>query len=155
MLEGRTEPVGTEADGVVFDTQSHSGKEPSTWPDVAKTRDRLQRAMTDGAGVVRDAESLARAGSTIDAVADSMESSAIGDRAAGELANLVTAARSVLRSASMRQETRGAHARSDFPEMSEAWRCRIVHGNDGNDASTTLVRTPPDPTDHPTEGASI
>ena len=37
--------------------------------DVEKTVDRLQRAMFDGAGVVRDAESLDRAASVIESVA--------------------------------------------------------------------------------------
>ncbi len=53
------------------------------------------------------------------------------DRAHGELANLVTAAASVLRSATVRRETRGAHARSDYPEASDRWRRRIVHDADG------------------------
>jgi len=64
------------------------------------------------------------------------------DRAAGELANLVTAARSVLASASLRTETRGAHARSDFPETSAAWRCRIVHGPDGGTALAAATGDP-------------
>jgi len=37
----------------------------------------------------------------------------------------------------MRTETRGAHARSDFPEPSDAWRCRIVH--DGPERGTVLA----------------
>ena len=153
VLEGRTEPLdasmGTaevaDVEVIEASTALSFDDEASTWPDVAKTRDRLQRAMTDGAGVVRTAASLARAGSTVEAVADAMGAAAAGDRATGELANLVTGARSLLRSAMLRQETRGAHARSDFPEVSEAWRCRIVHGSDGTDHGMALVRTAPDP----------
>ena len=53
------------------------------------------------------------------------------DRAHGELANLVTASKSVLASATVRCATRGAHARSDYPEAAETWRRRIVHTADG------------------------
>jgi aspartate oxidase len=118
------------------------------WPDVAKTRDRLQRAMTDGAGVVRSADSLARAGRTVATIAAITGSSTPVDRAHGELANLVTTARSILDSGTLREETRGAHARSDFPQAADAWRCRIVHGAGtgvGTGARTVLVRTVPEP----------
>ncbi len=144
ILEGRMEPV----DRAGTDRPAPAAADPAddsaaTWPDVAKTRDRLQRAMTDGAGVVRSGDSLARAGRTVADVSDAMGSVGPRDRAHGELANLVTAARSVLESATLRQETRGAHARSDFPELSDSWRCRIVHGDFGE--GTTAVRTPAPP----------
>ena len=48
-------------------------------------------------------------------------------RAAGELANLVTVSSALLRAAYVREETRGAHARRDFPEARPQWRCRLVH----------------------------
>jgi L-aspartate oxidase len=112
---------------------------------VAKARDLLQRAMTDGAGVVRSAASLARAGRVVAAV-DVVLPPTPGDRAAGELANLVTAARSVLTAATLRTETRGAHARSDHPATADAWRCRIVHGADGR---ITLAAATGDPQGDP------
>ncbi len=87
--------------------------------------------MTEGAGVVRSAESLAAAGRTVDAIGAAIGGGHPADRAHGELANLVTAARSLLSSAAVRHETRGAHARSDHPEASERWRRRIVHVGDG------------------------
>jgi L-aspartate oxidase len=98
---------------------------------MAKARDLLQRAMTDGAGVVRSAGSLDRAAGAVAGVAAAIGSGPPADRAAGEVANLVTTARSVLASATLRTETRGAHARSDYPEPSAAWRCRIVHRGPG------------------------
>jgi L-aspartate oxidase len=111
--------------------------------DVAKARDQLQRAMTDGAGVVRSAGSLARAGSTVAALSEALGGGPPTDRARGELANLVTAATSILASATLRTETRGAHARSDFPHLVDAWRCRIV--DTGPDGTTGLTRTPTGP----------
>jgi L-aspartate oxidase len=96
------------------------------WPDMAKTRDQLQRTMIEGAGVVRSAGSLEAARETLEAIGAATGSGTPVDRHHGELANLVTVARSVLSSAALRCETRGAHARIDHPEPSEHWRRRIV-----------------------------
>ncbi len=146
VLDGRTEAVAPSAP-VRTDRMpgggppDRSGGGPAH--DVAKSRDRLQRAMTDGAGVVRSAGSLARADATVRELAEEAGDGVPVDRDWGELANLVTAASSVLAAATLRTETRGAHARSDYPEASDAWRCRIVHG--GPDATTALARTPIEP----------
>jgi L-aspartate oxidase len=99
--------------------------------DPAKARDQLQRTMIEGAGVVRSADSLARSRAAIDAIAEDLGPEV--DRASGELANLVTAATSLLGSAALRNETRGAHARSDYPEPDDRWRRRIVHVGAGDD----------------------
>ena len=145
VLDGRVEPVAPGSSHRTDATSVPPDDGAASWPDVAKTRDRLQRAMTDGAGVVRSADSLARAGRTVATVAGAVGGGPSADRAHGELANLVTAAGAVLESATLREETRGAHARSDFPELSEAWRCRIVHGFGGPGHGTVLVRTAPEP----------
>ena len=137
VLEGREDPIDAPGPPEGEDVVDSDGLDPldgsSGSADVAKARDLLQRAMTEGAGVVRTAASLARAGRVVAAVAGATTATP-ADRAAGELANLLTAARSVLVSATLRTETRGAHARGDFPETSDAWRCRIVHGPDGGTA---------------------
>jgi L-aspartate oxidase len=49
-------------------------------------------------------------------------------RAAGEVANLAVVAGALLRAAEARQETRGAHARVEYPESRPQWRRRLVHG---------------------------
>jgi L-aspartate oxidase len=90
--------------------------------------------------VVRDAETLSRAGTAVDALAAALGAATPKDRAEGELANLVTAAKAVLRSAVVRRETRGAHARSDYPEASEQWRRRIIHRGQGIEVS---IEAPP------------
>jgi L-aspartate oxidase len=103
--------------------------------DVAKLRERLQRAMIEGAGVLRSPESLRLAAAEVGAVARQLVPFAApashaevgAGRAAGELANLVTVAGALLRAACVREETRGAHARRDFPEARPQWRCRLVH----------------------------
>jgi len=94
--------------------------------DVAKLRELLQRAMTAGAGVVRTPQSLADAAGAVADVAAALAGLDPG-RATGELANLVTLADAVLRSAAARAETRGAHVRVDHPSTRPQWRRRLVH----------------------------
>jgi len=96
--------------------------------DLAKLRDRLQRAMTTGAGVVRTASSLSAAGAVVDEVAGALGSPAGAPGA--ELANLVVVARAILVAASARTESRGSHTRADFPDTDPAWRGRLVRGAD-------------------------
>jgi L-aspartate oxidase len=102
------------------------------WPgtDVTKLRDTVQRAMTRGAGVVRSADSLAGARAVVEeagAVLGDPSSSV----AAGELANLLRLADALLASALARTESRGAHARSEYPDAVPSWRRRLVHGHVG------------------------
>ena len=96
-------------------------------PDVTKLRDTFQRAMTRGAGVVRSETSLAGARAAV------LETVAVlGDPAAsvatGELANLLQVADALLASALARTESRGAHARVEYPDTEPSWRRRLVHG---------------------------
>jgi L-aspartate oxidase len=77
----------------------------------------VQKAMTEGAGVLRSAESLA-------ATAELVAALDPGDDA--ELRNLVTVALALLASATAREESRGAHSRTDFPETSPAFERRLV-----------------------------
>jgi L-aspartate oxidase len=95
-------------------------------PDVPKLRDSLQRAMTEGAGVVRTEASLGQARSAVEAVSD-----ALGDTsasvAAGELGNLLQVADALLVSAQARTESRGAHSRGEYPRAVPSWRRRLIH----------------------------
>jgi L-aspartate oxidase len=72
--------------------------------------------MTQGAGVVRTAESLA-------AVREELAQLTAGP---GELANLVEVAGAVVAAATAREESRGGHRRGDFPATSEAFSHRFV-----------------------------
>ena len=95
--------------------------------DVTKWRDTVQRAMTRGAGVVRSAESLAGARAVVEDAA-SVLGDATASAGAGELANLLRVADALLASALARTESRGAHARAEYPDPDPAWRRRLVHG---------------------------
>jgi L-aspartate oxidase len=101
---------------------------PGAQGDLGKSRDRLQLAMTLGAGVVRTASSLRSAEVTLEELADAWRLSAERDMPRGEeLRNLLTVASALLVSATEREESRGAHTRADFLETEPRWRCRLVH----------------------------
>ena len=128
------EAVAQLAGGIPADDKGIMGD-----ADVPKERDRLQRAMTEGAGVLRSPDSLASSMETAEAISSRVRLSEVasrdpgasdsGDAMRGELRNLVTLARAMLVSAAARTETRGAHARRDFPDTDPAWRLRLVHGS--------------------------
>jgi L-aspartate oxidase len=92
--------------------------------DAGKARERIQRAMTTGAGVVRDAESLAATAGVLDATSVAGETPAWQ-----EVRNLAEVGRALVATATAREESRGAHTRTDHPATSDAFRCRLViHG---------------------------
>jgi L-aspartate oxidase len=77
--------------------------------------------MTAGAGVLRDARSLAQTAGVLERV----------ERGGGtpgwhEVRNLATVGRALVAAATAREESRGAHSRSDFAVTDDAFRCRLV-----------------------------
>jgi L-aspartate oxidase len=93
---------------------------PTVAVDVAKQRETTQAAMTEYAGVVRDASSLAAAGARLSVPAEP------SGREGCEVRNLATVAAGVVAAASARRESRGCHTRTDFPERSAAFARRLV-----------------------------
>ncbi len=93
--------------------------------EPASVRNRLQHAMTTGAGVLRDAGSLTATQATLDRLVG--EVPAIGGGPSWpEIRNLLTLGRAVCTAAFARRESRGAHTRDDAPESSDEWRLRQV-----------------------------
>jgi L-aspartate oxidase len=78
----------------------------------------LQKAMTEGAGVLRSASSLDATMQAIEKVASSC--------ADAEVCNLVTVASALVAAARAREESRGAHTRADFPDTADAFCVRLV-----------------------------
>jgi L-aspartate oxidase len=109
-------------------TNSARIRPPQAWTDprrvgVAdpeKLRDELQRAMTAGAGVLRDAASLAATAAELERIR------AVAPPEADELRNLITVGEALLRNASLREESRGAHTRTDFPDTRIEFERRLV-----------------------------
>jgi len=99
--------------------------------------------MWENVGIVRDGEGLARAKAALGAwdaalTGEAREGDhpsarlragsriAPTDRAALELRDLVLCSRLVAEAALLREESRGAHYRTDFPEARDEWRRHIV-----------------------------
>jgi L-aspartate oxidase len=86
--------------------------------DAQEARATLQRAMTEGAGVLRSAASLDAAMQAIEKVASSCTDP--------EVCNLVTVALGLATAAQAREESRGAHTRVDFPDTAGDFCVRLV-----------------------------
>ena len=85
---------------------------------------RLQNLMWDKVGIVRCGEDLEQAASVLASWQEKLAEPT--DRPSYELANLVLSGRLMAEAALIREESRGAHYRSDFPEHSDAWLKHIV-----------------------------
>ncbi|MDQ1700332.1 MAG: L-aspartate oxidase [Frankiaceae bacterium] len=94
------------------------------WSSDDAARAELQRAMTDGAGVLRNADGLAAAAKTLDVLAE-RRTAEVGPEA-WETTNLLTVATALTGAAVRREETRGCHWREDYPATDERWRVRLV-----------------------------
>jgi L-aspartate oxidase len=87
-------------------------------------RPALQSLMWDDVGIVRDGAMLRRACDLLSAWAAAAPEP--GDRASHELANLLVCGRLVAEAALRREESRGAHYRTDFPHPRDEWRRHLV-----------------------------
>ncbi|RLC70332.1 MAG: L-aspartate oxidase [Chloroflexi bacterium] len=90
----------------------------------------LQELMWDNAGIVRYKEGLEKAALTLAAWEARLPKPT--DRASWELANLILVGRLLVEAALIREESRGAHFRSDFPEPSPEWQKHIVFKKETN-----------------------
>ena len=88
----------------------------------------LQSVMWDKVGIIRSGKSLEEAAGIL-AVWEGLLAQP-SDRPAYEVTNLVLCARLVTEAALLREESRGAHFRTDFPRTSPEWQRHIVFGKD-------------------------
>ncbi|MBL0888408.1 L-aspartate oxidase [Myceligenerans indicum] len=97
---------------------------------AAVARSRLQKAMSDGSGVIRTAASLARTDERLAAVrADAhlaAEVVAAPQAAEWETTNVYQVARALTRAAWLRTESRGGHFRADHPKRDPDWERRVL-----------------------------
>ncbi|GAA1217803.1 FAD-binding protein [Prauserella alba] len=115
-------PVQTEVRASLARAYAPLTRSLGPWPfDLTR---RLKEIMWRSVGVVRDGASLENAGKELAALADEIEHIAVPGppqvnfawQEALDLVNQVTVARAMAHAAAWRTETRGAHARSDFPD---------------------------------------
>ncbi|MCU1602826.1 MAG: L-aspartate oxidase [Frankiales bacterium] len=102
-------PVAQPPEGVLLD------------PSI---RRELQDAMTRGSGVLRSADSLAATTKALLALEDRPSTQPSPD--AWEATGLLAVATALVHAAALREETRGAHWREDFPKGSDAWCGHLV-----------------------------
>jgi fumarate reductase flavoprotein subunit len=95
---------------------------------IATLRREMQDAMEEGAGIYRSEERLRAAADKIAELEERLEHVQLDDRsltfntelvARLELANLLDVAASILNSGLARNESRGAHQRTDYPERND------------------------------------
>jgi fumarate reductase flavoprotein subunit len=95
------------------------GREP-----ISAIREEMTETMEDGAGIYRSADSMTKAADKLRELQDRFRSARISDHsrtfnteliAALELSCMLDVAEAIVVSASRREESRGAHQRTDFP----------------------------------------
>jgi len=84
----------------------------------------LQQLHWDKVGIIRNKESLTQAADILAAWQKSLPQPA--DRPSYELSNLILTGRLVTEAALLREESRGAHFRSDFPYRLPQWQHHII-----------------------------
>ncbi|MEW6141823.1 MAG: L-aspartate oxidase [Chloroflexota bacterium] len=84
----------------------------------------LQSLMWDEVGIIRSGQSLAEAAAVLATWEEALPPPV--DRPSYELNNLVLNARLMTEAALIREESRGAHFRTDCPEPSPAWEKHII-----------------------------
>jgi fumarate reductase flavoprotein subunit len=96
---------------------------------IATLRDELQKTMEHGAGIYRAAESLKKAVDTVRGLQRRVDDIVIEDQSrtfntervtALELSFMLDVAEAMVNSALRREESRGAHQRTDFPKRDDA-----------------------------------
>ena len=108
---------GTETHHVL---SQRKAPEPAPAPSLSA----LQQLHWDKVGVIRDRESLTQAANVLAAWQKSLPPAT--DRPSYELNNLVLTGRLVTEAALLREESRGAHFRSDFPKSLPKWQHHLV-----------------------------
>ncbi len=84
----------------------------------------IQQLHWDRVGIIRDKEGLEQAAGILAAWQQSLTPPT--DQPSYELSNLILTGRLLTEAAFIREESRGAHMRSDFPHTSPKWQCHII-----------------------------
>jgi succinate dehydrogenase flavoprotein subunit len=101
------------------------GRKPG---DLPATRERLYNVMWNDVGILRGAESLGRGKAALDALARDIADCNIADSSRRynltwmdrlNLENLTLVSRAIAAAADFRRDSRGAHFREDFPQISD------------------------------------
>jgi L-aspartate oxidase len=119
--KGKEKPSG---EGKVKNMYASLGQRPALRAVPAPGLASLQQLHWDKAGIIRDKEGLNQAAGILATWQQSLRPPT--DQPSYELSNLVLTGRLLTEAALIREESRGAHFRADFPQTSDRWQCRIV-----------------------------
>jgi L-aspartate oxidase len=115
------------------DTREHGLLDPSAM-------DKIQRLMTDRAGVLRSGPGLAAAAEELRKIGD--QQSDKPELTAWEATNLHLLATALVASAAVREETRGSHWREDYPLASDSWLGHLLVTLGGVEGGLTVRYVP-------------
>jgi L-aspartate oxidase len=118
-------------DGGRADETTDARSLPPIENEAGRAPDRagLQALMWDAVGIVRDGSGLSSATQTLAGWRAALP--APNDRPSHELANMLLAGRLMAEAAALREESRGAHYRTDFPAPRDEWRRHIAFRRGG------------------------
>lgn len=94
--------------------------------DVPSMINKLQNIMNLNVGIIRSKESLSTAINEIDEMKKDVEGVKVVHTQFMELKNMLTLSSMVVKAGLLREESRGAHFRSDFPASDDKWLKNIV-----------------------------
>ncbi len=114
----------TAASSKVKDMYSSLGQRPASKAVPVPGLAVLQQLLWDRVGIIREKEILNQSAGILAAWQYSLPQPT--DQPSYELSNLVLTGRLLAEAAFIREESRGAHFRSDFPQTSPKWQCHIV-----------------------------
>lgn len=112
------------------DRESHVTDQTAATLSTA-VKKRVKRIMWERVGILRDRDSLLRAISEFDQItAGNLSSSS---------RNFVTLAKLIAKAALWREESRGGHFRTDFPEQNEKWRVHSIQKKGREILASSLI----------------
>jgi fumarate reductase flavoprotein subunit len=103
--------------------------------DINAIREKLYDVMWDDVGIIRDAASLQRAEAALDELEERLDATGVGSADLAfnltwhdwlNLKNLLLVSKAIRASAVAREDSRGAHYRSDFPDVRDLDRSRYT-----------------------------
>jgi L-aspartate oxidase len=138
--ERRAAPAGLPSRAIALDDLvagdgAASGRGPAErdeTPHRRPTDGALRDLLWSKAGIVRHADGLAIARKELAVWAQGMPEPTC--RPEYELSNRLLLGRLLVEAALAREESRGAHARADYPALSEQWRCHLVFNSRSGNA---------------------
>jgi L-aspartate oxidase len=102
---------------------------------------KLQEIMNQDVGIARNKEGLSTALASISEMQEQLKGVEISGMLITEIKNMLTLSNMVVKAALLREESRGAHYRSDFPNLDDKnWQKNIVFRGGNEDAGYVIGR---------------